>query len=379
MPKLLFVVNNPDFFVSHRLGIAEEAIKQGYEVSLACPEGKGIGQIECLGVDIHRIPVKRTSHGWLAQFRFMLHSLRICRAVKPDLCHLVTLKTFLVAGFAAKLAGIPCRIGSISGLGFLFISESWKTRLFRFILRPFFRWVMAGRNTRVIFQNDTDKELMIRYVGLAESNCIMIRGSGVDLDAFPYVPEPEGRPQVVMASRLLKDKGVMEYVQAARMLKEQGVEADFILAGEPDVVNPATVTLGDIQPYIDDESINWIGHCDDIAGLFARSHIVVLPSYREGFPKVLIEAAACGRVVVTTDVPGCRDAIINGETGLLVRGKDSVDLANAIQKLTEDADIMQFMGRKAHRHAKQNYSVKQAIEAHIKAYSNLTPSLSKGC
>lgn len=368
MPKLLFVVNNPEFFVSHRLEIAREAVRKGYLVSLACPDGKDIDQIESLGIDVHLIPVDRTNHGWFGQFVFMKTVLKICRQIKPDLCHLITLKTFLVAGFAAKLARVPCRVGSISGLGFLFISESFNTRVLRMVLRPLFSWVIADDNTRVIFQNDTDKELMIDYVGLKEQNSVMVRGSGVDLEAFPYLPEPEGRPQVVMASRLLKDKGVMEYLDAARLLKKKSVDANFILAGEPDPVNPATVLTDALQPYIDDGSIDWIGHCEDIADLFAQSHIVVLPSYREGFPKVLIEAAACGRAVVTTNVPGCRDAIVDGKTGLLTAVRDSAGLASAMELLILDPDKRKKMGQLSRIHADNHFAISSVVEHHLDLY-----------
>lgn len=371
MPKLLFVVNNPDFFVSHRLEIGKAAHRQGYEVHLAGPASDGMRKLEQLGIHTHLIPVDRANHGAFAQFQFMCAALRICRQLQPDICHMITLKTFLVAGFAARLAKVPVRIGSVSGLGFLFISNSRRIRLFRFLLRPIFRWVMANNSTRIIFQNETDRQLMMQFVGVRKENTIMIHGSGVDLSSFLYLEEPEGLPVVVMASRLLIDKGVMEYLSAARGLKQAGVNARFILAGEPDPVNPATVLPEQLQEYIDDGSVEWIGHCDDIARLFAHAHIIVLPSYREGFPKVLIEAAACGRAIVTTDVPGCRDAVVSDKTAILVPVRTISPLAEAIRKLIDQPDLRKTMGNEGRKLAESSFDVHTVARQHIDLYQSL--------
>ena len=369
--KILFVVNNPEFFVSHRFELGQAAVAAGYQVILVCPPGEGIDRIEAAGIAVQVISVDRQNHGWLTQLEFVRRLYTILRRERPDLCHFITLKMFLVGGFAAKLARIKNRVGAISGLGYLFISQTLRTRIFRGVLRPLFWWVFSGAGTRIIFQNDTDSQTMREYARFDLNKVQMIRGSGVDLQKFPFVPEPPGPVVVVMASRLLIDKGVREYVEAARILIGRDLGLKFLLAGDPDPVNPVSIGGAEVESWVKQGLVEWLGHQDDIAELFSRTHIVVLPSYREGFPKVLIEAAACGRAVVTTDVPGCRDAIINEKTGLLVPREDGEALAQAILQLAENAERRREFGVRARELAEQCYSVTEVVEQHLYLYRAL--------
>lgn len=370
MDKLLFVVNNLSFFVSHRLPIAIAAKEQGYQVAIACPENTEMDDVKSMGINVLSIPVSQQDHGPLAQLRFCYQVHKICRQYQPDICHMITLKTFLVAGTAARIAGVKKRLGSVSGLGYFFMTQNLNAKLLRLFFRPFFRFSMAGSKVKVIFQNEDDRRVLIDYADIDKANTEMIGGSGVDLTQFQYMPEPVDDIQVVLVSRMLRDKGVIEFVEAAHRIKNQGVRAKFVLAGLPDETNPASLKFEELDHWKSQGTVDWIGFCDRVSDLFSRSHIVVLPSYREGFPKVLIEAAACGRPVVTTNVPGCRDAVTL-DTGLLVPVKDSESLEAAILELIDNREKRQLMGQKARERAVRIFSIDSVVAKHMDIYSEI--------
>ncbi len=196
----------------------------------------------------------------------------------------------------------------------------------------------------------------------------MIRGSGVDLVTHIYQEEPLGTPIVVMAARLLKDKGVLEFIEAAKILLHKGINAKFILYGDIDEHNPASLTPSELSHIKEEGIIEVNGFTNDIAKVFSKAHIAVLPSYREGLPKVLIEAAACGRPIVTTDVPGCRDAIEANKTGILVKVKNSQSLADAIEKLVENKNLRETMGKAGRELAEKEFSIEKVINTHLDIY-----------
>jgi len=372
--KLLFLVNVDWFFVSHRLPIAIEAKKQGYEVHIATSITDKLDVLHSHGFIVHPLTIGRSSTGIISEMLTFKNILRIFKKVRPHIVHLVTIKPVLLGGIAARLAGIPAVVAAISGLGFVFIAKGRKAAIFRSLVSILYRLALGKRNLKVICQNPDDRETLARVVDLSSSKVVMIPGSGVDLSAYAVKPLPQGIPVVVMAARLLFDKGVHEYVAAARLLKQRGVEARFLLAGEPDYGNPASVNDIDISVWQNEGLIELLGYCDDIYSLFARSFIIVLPSYREGFPKVLIEAAACGRAVVTTDVPGCRDAIESGKTGLLVPVQDSIALAGAIQSLIDDPELCYSMGRAGRDLAEREFAIEKIVDEHLKIYKELETS-----
>jgi glycosyltransferase involved in cell wall biosynthesis len=224
----------------------------------------------------------------------------------------------------------------------------------------------------VIFQNSEDRDTLLGFGALRPAQAVMIRGSGVDLARYVCTPEPPASPPiVVMASRLLYDKGVREFVEAARLLRGTGIDARFLLAGDPDFGNPAAVSAADLTRWRDEGVVECIGHCGDMPGLFAGAHLVVLPSYREGLPKVLVEAAACGRAVVTTDVAGCRDAVVPGETGMLVQPRNVRALVDAIAGLLANPDERQRMGAAARRLAEREFAVERIVDEHMQVYGEL--------
>lgn len=373
MKKILFIVNVDWFFVSHRLPIALKALESGYEVHLLCGVTDKQEYLEGLGIIIHPFSFSRSGKNALRELVSIFKLYQKVKKIKPDLVHLVTIKPVLYGGIVARLAKAPAVVSAISGLGFLFVKRgTLKAGLLRTIVLFLYRLAMGHSNQRVIFQNPTDRQALVVAGGVEKDKTRMIRGSGVDLQDYPVLPEPDGVPVVVMASRLLKDKGVHEFIEAARTIKSKGIKARFQLIGEPDSGNPESVTAEAVQSWQDEGVVECLGFRSDITELFAQAHIVTLPSYYgEGLPKVLIEAAACGRAVITTDMPGCRDAIEPDVSGLLVPARDAEALAQAIERLIEDDTLRQQMGRAGRDLAEREFGIDKVIAAHLAIYQEL--------
>jgi glycosyltransferase involved in cell wall biosynthesis len=369
--RILFVVNCPAFFISHRLPVALAARRQGYEVHVATMPGDEVDQICAVGLTHHELPLTRSGVNPLNELFVFTAIYKLFRQLKPELVHLVTIKPVLYGGFAARLARVPGVVAAVSGLGFVFIAKGFKASLIRVGVMNLYRLAFGKRNLRVIFQNPNDRNSFIEAGALTADKAMLIRGSGVNLADYPATIEPEGSPVIIMASRLLRDKGVLEYVQAARLIKQQGVDAKFILVGGPDVHNPATVTDEQLKEIKNNGDVELLGFQEDIPALLAASNIVVLPSYREGLPKVLVEAAAAGRAVVTSDVPGCRDAIEVGVSGLLVPPRNPEALAKGIQILINDPELRKKMAEQGRYLAEREFDLNKIVKAHLEIYRAL--------
>jgi len=371
-PKtILFVANVDWFFLSHRLPIAVEAVRQGYVVHVAAAITNGLETLRACGIVVHPLQIERSSMGVLAQLKLFWQLVRLFKAVRPDLVHLITVKPVLIGGLAARVTGVPAVLAAVSGLGFLFVSRGAAASLRRLLIGALYRLALGKRNLKALFQNISDRDLVARLAGLGPSQCAVIRGSGVDLRQFAPQAWPMGVPVVLLAGRLLGDKGVREFVQASRLLKRAGAEARFCLVGAPDPANPASIGVGELEGWRAEGVVEWWGHHSDMVGVLAQASIVVLPSYREGLPKVLIEAAASGRPVVTTDVPGCRDAIEPGVTGLLVPLHSVQALADAMQSLLDDPVRCQHMGSAGRRLAEAEFDVATVVARHFAIYREL--------
>jgi glycosyltransferase involved in cell wall biosynthesis len=293
----------------------------------------------------------------------------IIRKVRPDIVHLVTIKPVLIGGAVARMLRVPKVVAAISGLGFIFIAKGKAAALRRALIGRLYRFALRRRNVRVIFQNQDDRKLISDIARIRPEQVRMIRGSGVDLQKFRPEPVPEGRFCAVLAARLLIDKGVREFVEAARILRARGGDGRFVLAGDLDPHNPACVSVQEAEEWRREGVVELVGHVADVRPLFAQAHAVVLPSYREGMPLVLLEAAACGRAVVTTDVPGCRDAIEPGETGLLVPVRDAAALAEAMGRLAGDWALCGSMGAKGRALAERAFSIEEVAARHLAIYA----------
>ncbi|MBK5204242.1 MAG: glycosyltransferase family 4 protein [Polaromonas sp.] len=369
---LMFVVNVDWFFLSHRLPIALGAQRQGYQVHIATGLTDKLDELQRHGLVVHPLALDRSSAGLGNAWRTMVELWRVFRAVRPDVVHLVTIKPVLLGGLVARLAGVPAVVAAVSGLGFVFMARGAKAAVRRWLVGGLYRVALGHRNLKVIFQNADDLRSLAKVVHLPAAKVAMIRGSGVDLARYAHVPLPGGVPVVLLAARLLADKGVLEFVQAARLLKQRGCNARFVLVGTVDSANPTSFTDAEVSAWVHDGVVEWWGHRADMPQVLAAAHLVVLPSYREGLPKVLIEAAACGRAVVTTDVPGCRDAIDPGVTGVLVPVRDAVALADALDALVNDPVRCQVMGDAGRALAETAFDIRQVVAAHLHIYQELT-------
>jgi glycosyltransferase involved in cell wall biosynthesis len=369
--RLLFVVNVDWFFLSHRLPIALEAMRQGYEVHIAARITDRLAQMQSLGLHVHPLGISRSKTGLSEAFTVAREIWRVYKTVKPDIVHLVTIKPVLMGGILARLAGVPAMVAAVSGLGFVFLEKGLVATVRRKLVEVFYKASFGHRNLKVIFQNAQDKTALVQLANLPEAKTELIRGSGVDMSQFTAGPLPNGMPVVMLAARLLADKGVREFVQAARLLKTAGSSARFCLVGTADLDNPTSLTQTELDAYQKEGTIELWGHRTDMAATLSAAHIVVLPSYREGLPKVLIEAAACGRAVVTTDVPGCRDAIEPGVTGVLVPARNTLALSQAIDALLNDPQRSHAMGQAGRVLAEQAFDIKQVVAQHLRIYTSL--------
>ncbi|WFP50654.1 glycosyltransferase family 4 protein [Methylomonas sp. EFPC3] len=369
--KLLVVCNDLDFFLLHRLPETSGALKQGYEVHVATPPGARVAEVRDLGFIYHELVLTRSGQNPMAELAALRAMYALFKRVQPDLVYLMTVKPILYGGIAARLAGVKAVVAAVFGMGYLFTDTRLKTRILRTLVSRLYRLALGHRNIRVIFQNPTDRDLMVGLGVVLPENTVLVRGSGVDLQRFAVIPEPEGRPVVLMAARLLYDKGVREYVEAARLLCEQGVDARFVLVGDRDDGNPSSLSRQEVEALRADPNIEFLGFQKDMPQLLAAANIVVLPSYREGLPRVLEEAAACGRAVITTDVPGCRDAIETDVSGLLVPVRDAVALADAIRRLLADGGLRREIGRRGRQLAERRYAVAAIVDAHLAIYREL--------
>lgn len=369
---LLFVVNIPEFFLSHRLPLAIAARNAGFTVHIATGSGSACEEITELGFEHHLLPISRSGRNPLAELRTLWGLYRLMQKIRPDLVHLVTIKPVLYGGLIARLSGVPGMVAAISGLGTVFVDRGKKRSWMRRGVEWLYRLALGHSNSKVVLQNPDDRTALICMGAAHKDKTVLIRGSGVSLASYPMQPEPEGVPIVTFAARLLEDKGVREFVEAARVLKERGVVARFWLAGSPDPENLTSITEMELLDWSKVGFVETLGYRTDIPDIFANSNIVVLPSYREGLPKALVEAAACGRAVVTTDVPGCRDAIEPGATGLLVPVRDASGLADAIQFLIENPDRRKQMGVSGRALAEREFAIEKVVDAHLVIYRELT-------
>jgi glycosyltransferase involved in cell wall biosynthesis len=369
--KLLFVVNVDWFFLSHRLPIALEAQRRGFEVHIATRLTDKLSELQRHGLIVHVLALDRNGAGlanaWLTGFQLW----RVIKAVQPDVMHLVTIKPILLGGLMARLLAVPALVVAVSGLGYVFMSHGSTAFVRRWLVGVLYRLALAHRNLVVIFQNADDRQRLTEIAHLPGSSAVTLRGSGVDLVQFVPRPLPQGEAVVVLAARLLADKGVFEFVQAARLLKAQGCRAQFVLVGTIDPANPTSVSQAELDAWVREGVVAWWGHRSDMVQVLSAAQIVVLPSYREGLPKVLLEAAACGRAVVTTDVPGCRDAIEPGVTGLLVPVCDAPALAYAMLELINDRARCETMGNAGRALALRAFDVNQVVDAHLQIYADL--------
>ena len=341
--KIILLANTDWYLYNFRRQLAQALREQGHDVVLLSPAGEYVTRLQALGFRWIDFPLSRRGMNPLVEFASLVRLIHLYRSEQPDLVHHFTIKCVLYGTLAAHLAGIRVVVNSITGLGYVFLAGGPLKFVLRFFVRIWYRAVLFG--SQVIFENEDDRQTFLRFGFIRPEDGQMIPGVGVDTQRFVQVPFPSGLPVVLLAARLLWDKGIGEFVEAAGQLHRAGVQARLALAGRIDPGNPASIPEAQIKEWAKEGLVEWWGWIEDMPATLAKASIVCLPSYyREGLPTILLEASACGRPVVTTDWPGCRDAVRNGISGLLVRERDAASLSDALQKLITNPDLCSEMG-----------------------------------
>ncbi len=367
--RLLYVVSEDFAFLLNRLPMARAARQAGFEVHVATNVDKGAEAIEAEGFILHRIPFQRGGLSPFAAIPTVLALHRVKNKIKPHVVHHSGLQCCVYGSIAAIGQKIPL-VNAITGLGYIFTSITWRTRLLRRGMVLLLPWLLNTRQSRVLVQNPDD-QAVLETLGIEHKRIVLIPGSGVDTDVLQPLPEPEGPVTAGFAGRLLTDKGIRVLVAAHGILRDQGYNVNLLIAGNPDPANPASVSLEEAQAWGRRPGVTWLGHIDDISSLWRRCHFAVLPSHREGLPMSLLEAAACGKPMIATDAPGCREIVIDGQTGLLVPIEDATALAEAIARLANSPELRQRFGRAARQIVVDKLSAKIIGGAIVGLYDRL--------
>lgn len=375
--KLLYVVNIPRFFLSHRLPLASAAREAGYETHIAAADHDqaAIAQISELGFQFHPLPLSQHGLNPLAELRALLALRRLYAQLRPDLLHHVSLKPVIYGGIAARMSGIPA-IQALSGLGYLFSSQERKAKLLARLMRPAFRLALSHAHTLMIFQNPDDRRLFLEQRLISSERARVIRGSGVDECLFSPNPQADAElPVMLFAGRLLWQKGLGDFIELARRLHGQ---ARFLVAGYEERGSPSNISAERLAAWQAAGLIEWLGKRDDMPEVYAGSHIVCLPStYGEGVPKTLIEAAACARPCLATDTPGCREIVQHGVNGLLVPPHDIDALEQAARRLIGDASLRKSMGENGRQIVLDSFTARQVIDETLALYRSLLAKASR--
>jgi len=346
MHKIALFANTAWYLHNHRCSLARLLKEDGMEVTLLSPFDSYVENLVSQGLGWIEIPMQRGGMNVFSELRTVLHCIQVYRKLRPDLVHHFTVKPVFYGSLAARITGVPAVVNSITGLGYLFTHRSPRVKVIRTMLKPITKQAMAHPNQRVIFQHEADLTAY-HAMGLVRlDHAVIIQSSGVDLVRFQVQGEPDGIPVIVMAARMLWDKGVGDLVEVARQITMGGMKVRFLLVGEPDPGNPSSIPVEQLQAWHREGVIEWLGHRDEMPDILAQCHIVVLPTrYGEGVPKILIEAGAMGKAVVASNLPGCREVIRHEWNGLLIPAGDTKALSEALLRLIQDPDERKRMGK----------------------------------
>ena len=382
MSKIVLFANTDWYLYNFRRSLALALREAGHELLLLSPPGEYGARLRALGLRWEPVPMDRRSLNPLREAAVLAHLWRLFRRERPDLVHGFTIKCAVYGSLAARAAGVPARVNAVTGMGYVFTSTDAKARALRPLVRLLMRAALDGRDARLILQNPDDVAVFEQARLVAPGHIRLIPGSGVDCVRFApgesvgrgHAPDADTPPfRVLLAARLLWDKGLAEFVDAARRLHGEGRAIDFLLAGDPDPGNPAAVPEATVHDWVAEGLLHWLGHVDDMPALFASVDVVVLPSYREGLPKGLIEAGACALPLVTTDVPGCREVVTDGVDGLLVPVRDADALATAIARLHDDPALASRLGAAARARALAEFDEQIVIARTLAVYREVLP------
>lgn len=373
MQKRLFIVVNQDFFfLSHRLPVATAALEAGYDVTIVSEDTGVSHKIREAGLKTINLPINKAGTNMKDEVKTLFFLYKLFRREKPDIVHLVGLKTMLWGSIACRLAGVKAMVSAVCGLGVLFDEKHAQSFMTQAILKVM-RITHHKKRLRVIFQNNDDKGIFQDAKIVNDSQCAFTNGSGINLQNYDYTPEPtEGPIKIIFTARMVEDKGTLVLIEAAKKLEpEYKGKIQFLLCGGLDT-NPNGITKEMLESRCDGEYIKWLGHRKDVLELLKQSHIMAFPSwYREGLPKSVIEAEAIGRPIVTTDSVGCRDTVIDGKNGFLIPIKDSNALADALKKLIDSKELRETMGKNAREFAVNKFDIKDVTDVHLDVYKTI--------
>lgn len=378
--KILFFANTDWYLYNFRLGLAKYLVARGVQVIMVSPPGPYGELLQAEGFQWIPVPMERRSLHPVMEIKFLWQLFRVYRKVKPDIVHHFTIKCVVYGGMVAHFARTCNVVASVTGLGYVFIGKDILAKILRPIVRLFLKVAMNGSNRRLILQNPDDRELFLSAGLVDDKDIRLIAGSGVNIEKFKPASLAKYSAinpiRVVFAARLLWDKGIREFVDAAQILHAEGINAEFIIVGDADPGNPASVPEETLEIWQQLDSIQLSGHSSDMAALFETTDIMVLPSYREGLPRGLIEAAAAAIPIVTTDAPGCREVVDDGVNGYLVPVRDAVSLANAIRKLINNPELAIKMGIAGREKAIAEFDEQIIFDQTLQVYHEINPKLS---
>lgn len=369
--KILFFITEDWFFYSHFLDRALCAHEAGYEVLVLARAGLHVERIEDAGLRFIPLEINRRSINPLVALQTLVAVMTVYKSERPALVHHVALKPILIGSLAARLLGIRHVVNSIVGMGYAFTSDRWVVRLLRPLLTCALKLLLNPPASRVVFENGDDLRSFVATGLVSAEAAVLIRGAGVNPSDFPTAQVNAVAPVVVLVARMLWDKGIGEFVKAAKMLKQQGSSARFVLVGDVDPGNRAAISAAQLQEWHSEGTVEWWGFRQDIPEVLAQASIACLPSYREGLPKSLLEAMAAGLPCITTDVPGCREAVRHGDNGLLVRPRDPVALAIALDDLIKDSGKRSRMGLRGRQRVTLEFSTQRVSSQTLDLYSEM--------
>ena len=371
-PKLLYVATEDWYFASDTLPLAVAASACGYDVGVATRVTNHAGVIADAGIKVHPLGrMSRSAIGPFSQVRSFAELKALYERETPDIVHHIALKPVILGSRAARSVGIGGVVNSIMGLGYVFTAEDIKARALRPLVAAMLKSTVREPSVRTIVQNNDDRTELAKIAGVSADKIQLIRGSGVDIERFAPTPLPAGIPLIILPGRMLREKGVYQFVDAARQLKKQGVVARFALVGASDPDNPNSIKPEVLQAWAREGAVEVWGYRVDIVDVIKQASVVCLPAFREGLPRILIEAAASARAVITTDVPGCRDVVEHGRSGWLVPASDVAQLRAALAEAIANPTICQTFGARGRQLVTQHFSSKIIIGQTLEVYSSL--------
>ncbi len=369
MKKVFMFVNVDWFFLSHRISLAKNAFQNGIDMRVyADLTGIKVTSEEDR-YSLHRSPLSRSKKNFFSIISEFIKVYFLILKNKPDLIHAVTIKPIIFLGIVSRIIGIPF-IGAVSGLGPVYNRETIFKRYRLRLVMMLYKYIFDSNSSAIICQNSHDKEILLNFKIGSQASIVTVSGSGVDLQKFKPIKQDKESPIILMACRILKEKGIYEFCSAAESFKaNNNMKARFILAGPIDSESPSAIQEKNLRPLCEKSGVEYVGDRKDMNLLIASASIFILPSYySEGLPKVLLEAAACGIPIITTDHPGCRDAILNEKTGILIEPHNSKALYSAILNLLSNPDRLIDMGKSARELAEKSFDENRVRETHYLLY-----------